>query len=203
VTSNTDLFDFYEPAVAAGALADVALAHAAASWRRGETRDAAGVASAIDRLMQSESGDATRQLLVLVAGARLCSDRLRNLELAAARAARGRGVSIRQLAQAADIAERSAADRYGRPKVLVSTDPAGYLNGAGVYGGESCLVAILDLLAHNGFGSTPVASEDHGRPGEGQIFALQLDDETDAGAVGDLLEEHFYDVERESGSDDY
>lgn len=52
--------------------------------------------------------------LAMVSGTRRLAEIVKALELAAAAAARGGGVTIRQLARAADIAERSAAERYRR-----------------------------------------------------------------------------------------
>ncbi|WP_194838525.1 hypothetical protein [Nocardia sp. XZ_19_369] len=52
--------------------------------------------------------------LAIVSGARRLAMVVDAVELAAAAAARENGVSVRQLARAADIAERSAATRYRR-----------------------------------------------------------------------------------------
>jgi hypothetical protein len=52
--------------------------------------------------------------LAMVSGARRLAVFIDAIELAAAAAARGHGVTIRQLARAADMAERSAATRYRR-----------------------------------------------------------------------------------------
>lgn len=59
--------------------------------------------------------DTDAQLLCdLVTGARRLVEQVRQVELAAASMARERGVTVRQLAQAAGMSERATNDRYRR-----------------------------------------------------------------------------------------
>ncbi|HEY3716486.1 MAG TPA: hypothetical protein VGL39_18310 [Jatrophihabitantaceae bacterium] len=62
----------------------------------------------------AEVGVAGDSLVEVVAGARTLRRRLEVIELEAARLARARGATVRQLAAATRMSERNAADRYRR-----------------------------------------------------------------------------------------
>jgi hypothetical protein len=65
-----------------------------------------------DQLNRSGIPSAGDRMLEIVTGARRLAEVAPAVELAAARIARARGITVRELAEAAGISERAANDRY-------------------------------------------------------------------------------------------
>ena len=74
--------------------------------------DVRGPIMSADQLNRSGIQSTGDRMLEIVAGARRLAEAVPAVELAAARIARDRGVTVRQLAEAAGISERAANDRY-------------------------------------------------------------------------------------------
>lgn len=133
-------------------------------------------------------------LVAVVAGARRLGERLRVLELEAARQARTRGVPVRRLADAVGMSERSAADRYRKPRIRLDREPMGdRTTGVGLYGATNDLNTVAGLLAEAGIAFEEMETDGHGMTDD-QLYCLDIDPADEVDAVR-ILTANSYDVE--------
>jgi hypothetical protein len=135
-------------------------------------------------------------LLAVVAGARAQAERLRVIELEAARQARMCGVAVRRLAQVVGMSERSAHDRYRKPRIRIDHEVDGEDRVAevGLYGTSTDLEIVSDLLRSAGIEHTPQIIDGHGwAPNE--LGGLLVRPADEAAAIK-VLDENFFGVER-------